>query len=382
MLYDFDNDGDSDLVTVDSRGTVRFYENYRSNGFSEVGKPAYVSGYGKMMIQDKDDDGQMDVVVEVAPGVDEIVHVGGTFGIQPLPPSGKRAIRYVLFDHLGSAKMLINDEGNVVWPEEQSDAINKLLPFGQELETNQPGTQTELSYNLNFTNKELDRALKLNYFGSRYYHPDLPRFLSVDPVSGKPGIPLSWNRYLYCRNDPVNYLDPDGEDSITENPKIMQVFLEMAADSGHFIPEDREQGAFVKRANDGSQFVDRSGWAPAGRRRATYSGPPLLQPAEAQVHTHPKLAGGRLSGPDKTWLRTCKAVYILSNKGIFRQLAGEKNGQYVEGSNWQSEFAKFLKAYKEDPDYFDEAFFGPVPQGTEQALEEYPSYVDTSDSAQ
>jgi hypothetical protein len=40
-------------------------------------------------------------------------------------------------------------------------------------------------------------------------------------VGGKLGIPLSWNRYLYCRlekaifqgkcwNDPINYFDPDG----------------------------------------------------------------------------------------------------------------------------------------------------------------------------
>jgi RHS repeat-associated protein len=43
------------------------------------------------------------------------------------------------------------------------------------------------------------------------YHPELPRFISPDPVGGKPAIPLSWNRYLYCRNDPINYFDPDGE---------------------------------------------------------------------------------------------------------------------------------------------------------------------------
>jgi len=40
------------------------------------------------------------------------------------------------------------------------------------------------------------------------------RRLSPDPVSGKPAIPISWNRYLYCRNDPINYFDPDGEDVV------------------------------------------------------------------------------------------------------------------------------------------------------------------------
>lgn len=36
------------------------------------------------------------------------------------------------------------------------------------------------------------------------------RRLSPDPVSGKPEIPISWKWNLYCRNDPVNLIDPDG----------------------------------------------------------------------------------------------------------------------------------------------------------------------------
>lgn len=83
------------------------------------------------------------------------------------------------------------------------------MPFGQERDVNL--TSTETTYNLNFTNKELDRDLELNYFGARYYHPELPRFISPDPVSGKLAIPLSWTRYLYCRNDPINLYDPTGK---------------------------------------------------------------------------------------------------------------------------------------------------------------------------
>jgi len=229
VLYDFDRDGDSDLVTVDIQGTVRFYENCRSNGFSEVGTPVWINGYGKMMVQDRDNDGQMDVLVEIAPGVNETVQVGSVFGEQSAPPSGKRAIRYVLSDHLGSAKMLINDQCEVVWPTDDTADINKLLPFGQEIEVNE--STTELSYNLNFTNKEIDRALGLNYFGSRYYHPDLPWFISVDPVRGSASVPISWNRYLYCQNDPLNMIDPDGRygQGFGWNPKEWAKFVKTQA---------------------------------------------------------------------------------------------------------------------------------------------------------
>jgi hypothetical protein len=39
------------------------------------------------------------------------------------------------------------------------------------------------------------------------------RFLSVDPAgeSAKPARPQSWNRYSYGLNNPVKYVDPDGQ---------------------------------------------------------------------------------------------------------------------------------------------------------------------------
>ena len=69
-------------------------------------------------------------------------------------------------------------------------------------------------YLLNFTNKEIDYKLDLHYFGARYYTADFPRFISPDPVSGKLETPITWNRYLYCANDPINYIDPDGREAI------------------------------------------------------------------------------------------------------------------------------------------------------------------------
>jgi RHS repeat-associated protein len=87
---------------------------------------------------------------------------------------------------------------------------NKLAPFGKDVAYSE-GDIVRESYLLNFTNKEIDYNLDLHTFGARYYTADFPRFISPDPVSGKLETPITWNRYLYCRNDPINYIDPDGE---------------------------------------------------------------------------------------------------------------------------------------------------------------------------
>ena len=60
--------------------------------------------------------------------------------------------------------------------------------------------------------------------GFRYYDPELGRFIQRDP-SGYPDGP---NNYLYCHNNPINFVDPEGlvENSVAGYFKEMgNVFL-------------------------------------------------------------------------------------------------------------------------------------------------------------
>ena len=60
-----------------------------------------------------------------------------------------------------------------------------------------------------FSAKEKDPETGLSYFGSRYYSSDLSVWLSVDPMSDK--YP-SLSPYVYCADNPVRLVDPNGED--------------------------------------------------------------------------------------------------------------------------------------------------------------------------
>ena len=59
-----------------------------------------------------------------------------------------------------------------------------------------------------FSAKERDSETGLSYFGSRYYSSDLSIWLSVDPMAHK--YP-SLSPYVYCANNPVKLVDPNGD---------------------------------------------------------------------------------------------------------------------------------------------------------------------------
>ena len=54
------------------------------------------------------------------------------------------------------------------------------------------------------------------YLQSRYYNPDICRFINADDTNyiGSSGIVSSFNLFLYCNNNPVVYFDPYGNDAI------------------------------------------------------------------------------------------------------------------------------------------------------------------------
>ena len=66
-----------------------------------------------------------------------------------------------------------------------------------------------LNWSYTFSAKEKDSETGLSYFGSQYYSSDLSVWLSVDPMSGK--YP-SLSPYVYCADNPVRVVDPNGED--------------------------------------------------------------------------------------------------------------------------------------------------------------------------
>ena len=125
------------------------------------------------------------------------------------PPS---QMQWLVADQLGTPRMIADETGSLA-----NMKRHDYLPFGEELLPPTGGRTTAMGYASDgirhqFTAKEWDVETGLDYFGARYYASLQGRFTTSDPLlsSGIPSKPQSWNRYAYCLNSPLNYIDPKG----------------------------------------------------------------------------------------------------------------------------------------------------------------------------
>jgi len=108
---------------------------------------------------------------------------------------------YIHPDHLGSSNITTSQTGLQV-------SLTEFTPYGSI--SKQTGAYDP---KYKFTGKELD-STGLYFYGARYYDPELGRFISADTIIQEPYDPQSLNRYSYCRNNPINYIDPTGHKTL------------------------------------------------------------------------------------------------------------------------------------------------------------------------
>ena len=67
-----------------------------------------------------------------------------------------------------------------------------------------------------------DAETELYYLNSRYYDPDTGRFLNADEVDflGADKSLSSYNLFIYCKNNPINHFDVDGNWSLPNWAKV------------------------------------------------------------------------------------------------------------------------------------------------------------------
>ena len=129
--------------------------------------------------------------------------------------SSTQGTTYFTNDHQGSAALLTDTSGNQV----QSTAY---LPFGGTFQT--AGSKTT---SWRYTGQRQDDSTGLYYYNARYYDPTIGRFLTPDTIVQSPYDPQFLNRYAYCRNNPINLVDPTGHTAQQDDENEYGLYLDL-----------------------------------------------------------------------------------------------------------------------------------------------------------
>ncbi|MBL8194144.1 MAG: RHS repeat-associated core domain-containing protein, partial [Blastocatellia bacterium] len=143
-------------------------------------------------------------------------HIYGASGMLATVEADK--INYHTPDHLGSPRILTDGSGVVI-------SRRDFFPFGDQIidsvgnRASVFGYSTTDSISQKFTGYFNDDESGLDFAQARYFNSSLGRFMSIDPVfsSSRVENPMTYNRYSYCLNNPINFSDPTGLYEFADN---------------------------------------------------------------------------------------------------------------------------------------------------------------------
>ena len=148
----------------------------------------------------------LSLVTSYAWGLDlsgNLVDGGGVGGLLAIQDIANSAWHLPYYDANGNLNALVNRSSGTV------TAAYEYSPYGETLRA----TGTYAAANLfRFSTKYTDTETQFIYYGYRYYHPSLGRWLGRDPIEEKGGL----NLYAFCRNNAVNAYDALGQYEIND----------------------------------------------------------------------------------------------------------------------------------------------------------------------
>lgn len=149
---------------------------------------------------------------ETAGGVTkEYTYLGGdayTAPVAAVTQSGTTTYYYLLCDYLGNITHQVNTSNTVV-AEYNFDAWGRRRS-ADDWSYTMDANDLSLFADRGFTSHEYLSWFNLYNMNGRLYDPLVARFISPDPYVQAPGSTQSMNRYTYCMNNPLIYVDYNG----------------------------------------------------------------------------------------------------------------------------------------------------------------------------
>ena len=110
---------------------------------------------------------------------------------------------------------------NIVDNNKNAKISYKYSDFGETAETGDTDFYNEIAY----TGGIYDESINLYYLNARYYNPEDARFITQDNYRGEKEKPETLHLYVYCANNPINYIDPSGHIKIKKKYAAIAINL-------------------------------------------------------------------------------------------------------------------------------------------------------------
>lgn len=148
-------------------------------------------------------------------GDTERLYMGGDAYSAPavlIKKNGSWNLYYICRDYLGSITQMTDSNGTLL-QEVGYDAWGRLRN-PNTLVAYLPNMEPELLLGRGYTGHEHLTMFGLVNMNARLYDPAVGRFLSPDPYVQVPDFTQSYNRFSYAMNNPLVYVDADGENPL------------------------------------------------------------------------------------------------------------------------------------------------------------------------
>ncbi|WP_338032299.1 RHS repeat-associated core domain-containing protein [Desulfobulbus rhabdoformis] len=234
--------------------------------------------------------------------------LAGMLNTSATPVADAPQVFYYLNDHLGTAQLLVNEAGTVIWKGETQ-------PFGQVTEA-----INQIGHRFRFPGQMVDPESGLHYNWHRFYDPETGRYISADPI----GLGGGMNLYSYVVQNPINWSDRLG---LAPGDKFGTVDAAAIDAIDYSMPKsekaDREYGGYVYGTPDGMySYAAPVEGDKSGMNTDDFNCISEDTSKEGIYHTHP--GDGRMSpyfSPFDTITSGIQGVpiYLGTNKGIIKK---------------------------------------------------------------
>ena len=166
--------------------------------------------------------------------------------------TGNWQLSFYGYDGHGSVRQLTNAAGAVT-DSYDYDAFGNLID-----------STGSTPNNYLFAGEQYDPALNLYFNRARYLNTTTGRFWSMDSYEGDDRDPASLHKYLYTKDDPVDGVDPSGNDDISNTINAMAVLnfrVIVASVKGALFDDPKD--LWLVPTEDYQRYGRKSGWSAA-----------------------------------------------------------------------------------------------------------------------